>query len=163
MSSGPSIDASVFMGMHAQDDGTRHACRSFMAGRFDAGVVISWEQIGRCDDIVWSYARDVQDAYYPFMDVLHSTMSFSRRPYDADDLELALRDPRLAGLPLHEALAVAMACNRYAPLVTISARLHERRGLPVRHPAGAPVADFPEPVAGLYAQSLRLRVDGGEL
>jgi uncharacterized protein DUF6190 len=56
MSSRPLIDASVFMGMHAHDDNTRLACVSFMAARFDAGVVLSWEQIGRCDDIVWSYA-----------------------------------------------------------------------------------------------------------
>jgi hypothetical protein len=163
MSSSPLIDASVFMGMHAQDDATRRACMSFMVDRFDAGVVISWEQIGRCDDIVWSRARDVQDAYYPFMDVLHSTMPFTRRPYDADDLEVALRDRRLAGLPLHEALSVAMASNGGTSLVTISARLHERGGLPVRRPAGSPAADFPEPVARLYAESLRLRVDGGEL
>jgi len=163
MSSSPLIDASVFMGMHAQEDDTRLACMSFMAARFDAGVVLSWEQIGRCDDIVWSYPRDVQDAYYPFMDVLHSTMPFARRPYDAADFDLALRDRRLAGLPMHEALAVAMASNRDASLVTISARLHERHGLPVRRPPGTPAANFPEPVATLYAQSLRLRVDGGQL
>jgi hypothetical protein len=163
MSSSPLIDASVFMGMHARDDVTRRACMSFMAGRFDAGVVLSWEQVDRCDEIVWSYDRDVQDAYYPFMDVLHSTMSVARRPYDAADLDLALRDRRLAGLPMHEALAVAMASNRNASLVTISPRLHERCDLPVRRPAGTPAASFPEPVATLYAQSLRLRVDGGEL
>jgi uncharacterized protein DUF6190 len=163
MSSSPLIDASVFMGMHAQDDDTRLACMSFMAARFDTGVVLSWEQIGRCDDIVWSYARDVQDAYYPFMDILHSTMSVARRPYDGADLELALRDRRLVGLPMHEALSVAMASNRNASLVTISERLHERCGLPVRHPVGRPGVNFPEPVATLYIQSLRLRVDGGEL
>ena len=163
MSNSPLIDASVFMGMHAQDDDTRLACMSFMAARFEAGVVLSWEQIGRCDDIVWSYGRDVQDAYYPFMDVLHSTMSFARQPYDAADFDLALRDRRLAGLPMHEALAVAMASNRNASLVTISTRLHERRGLPVQRPAGTPGANFPEPVATLYAQSLRLRVDGGQV
>jgi hypothetical protein len=163
MASGPVIDASVFMGMHARDDVTRGTCATFMAGRFDAGVVMSWEQVGRCDDIVWSFARDVQDAYYPFMDVLHSTMPFTRRPYDVCDLELALRDRRLAGLPLHEALTVAMAANRDTCLVTLSARLHERCGLPVQRPCGAPGMDFPAPVAGLYAASLRLRVDGSAL
>jgi hypothetical protein len=163
MNSSPLIDASVFMGMHAQDEVTRLSCMSFMAAQFDAGVVLSWEQIGRCDEIVWSYARDVQDAYYPFMDVLHSTMSVARRPYEAADLDLALRDRRLAGLPTHEALAVAMASNRNASLVTISDRLHERDGLPVRRPAATPAANFPEPVATLYARSLRLRVDGDAL
>jgi hypothetical protein len=163
MSSSPLIDASVFMGMHAQDDNTRLACMSFMAAQFEAGVALSWEQIGRCDDIVWSRTRDVQDAYYPFMDILHSTMSIARRPYDPADLELALRDRRLAGLPMHEALSVAMASNRNGSLVTISERLHERCGLPVRRPVGTPITSFPEPVATLYAQSLRLRVDGGEL
>lgn len=163
MASAPVIDASVFMGMHARDDATRHTCATFMADRFDTGVVMSWEQIGRCDDIVWSYARDVQDAYYPFMDVLHSTMPFSRQPYHAGDLELALRDRRLAGLPLHEALTVAMAANRDTCLVTLSARLHEGCGLPVRRPHGRPEVDFPAPVAGLYTASLRLRVDGSAL
>jgi hypothetical protein len=163
MADEPVIDASVFMGMHSRDDATRRTCATFMADRFAAGVVMSWEQIGRCDDIVWSYARDVQDAYYPFMDVLHSTMPFTRRPYDAEDLELALGDDRLAGLPLHEALTVAMAANRDTCLVTLSARLHERCGLPVRHPRGTPGVDFPAPVANLYVASLRLRVDGGAL
>jgi hypothetical protein len=157
------IDATVFMGMHARDDVTRRTCAMFMADRFDAGVTMSWEQIGRCDDIVWSYARDVQDAYYPFMDVLHSTMAFTRQPYGAADLELALRDDRLAGLPLHEALTVAMAANRGTCLVTLSDRLHERGGLPVRRPCGTPGADFPAPVARLYAASLRLRVDRSAL
>jgi Family of unknown function (DUF6190) len=161
--SNPLIDASVFMGMHAREESTRLACASFMADRFKHGVVISWEQIGRCDDIVWSYARTVQDAYYPFMDVLHSTMSIVRQPYEARDVELALREPILAGLPLHEALAVAMAWNRDAPLVTISPRLHGRGGLPVRRPIGASDASFPEPLAALYAESLRLRVQGSEL
>jgi hypothetical protein len=163
MPSAPLIDASVFMGMHARDETTRVACVSFMAERFEAGVAMSWEQVGRCDDIVWGYDRDVQDAYYPFMDVLHSTMPFTRRPYDVCDLELALRDRRLAGLPLHEALTVAMAANRDTCLVTLSARLHERCGLPVQRPCGAPGMDFPAPVAGLYAASLRLRVDGSAL
>jgi hypothetical protein len=163
MNSSPLIDASVFMGMHAQDEVTRVSCKAFMAARFDVGVVLSWEQIGRCDEIVWSFARDVQDAYYPFMDVLHSTMPVARCPYDAADLDLALRDRGLAGLPTHEALAVAMAANRNTSLVTISARLHERDDLPVRRPSATPAADFPEPVATLYAQSLRLRVDGDEL
>ena len=134
-----------------------------MAARYDAGVVMSWEQIGRCDDIVWSYARDIQDAYYPFMDVLHSTMPFHRAPYGADDLELALRDRRLAGLPPHEALTVAMAANRGTRLVTLSARLHERPALPVLRPCDAPAADFPAPLATLYAASLRLRLDQGAL
>lgn len=159
MPSAPLIDASVFMGMHACDDATRVACASFMVERFQAGVAMSWEQVGRCDDIVWGYDRDVQDAYYPFMDVLHSTMAITRQPYDAGDVELALRDRSLAGLPLHEALAVAMASNRGEQLITISPRLHDRPGLAVGRPVAMATADFPEPLAGLYARSLRLRVD----
>ena len=159
----PLIDASVFMGMNARDDETRVACMSFMAQRFDEGVEMSWEQVGRCDDIVWAYERDVQDAYYPFMDVLHSTMSVTRRAYAAADLELALRGDGLAGLPLHEALAVAMAANADARLVTISPRLHDRPDLPVRRPTASAVAEFPDPIAELYRRSLRLRVDEGVL
>jgi hypothetical protein len=33
----------------------------------------------------------------------------------------------------------------------------------VQRPAATAAADFPEPVAALYAQSLALRVDGGKL
>lgn len=153
------VDASLFLGMHARDTATRAACRAFMASRFRSGVVMAWEQVGRCDDVVWAHPRAVQDAYYPFMDVLHSTMTVERRPLSTDDVRLAVADERLCGLPTHEALAVAMAANAGGRLVTVSPRLRDRTDLPVEGPCGPPDARFPEDLEELYDRSLVLVVD----
>lgn len=97
------IDATAFMGMHSEDDAVRVAAKAFFADRLAAGdagaVVMSWEQVGRCDDLVWGYERGVQDEYYPFMDVLHTDLAVDRVPYTEDDVRRAFTEPALDGLP----------------------------------------------------------------
>ncbi|MGI5450686.1 DUF6190 family protein [Streptomyces sp. CA-243310] len=158
------IDATVFMGMHSSDQAVRRACKRFFVGRLAGGVTMSWEQVGRCDDLVWGYSRAVQDAYYPFMDVLHTEMSIARVGYDEDDAGRAFSTPALAGLPSHERLLLGQVLSRSGLLYTVSPRLAGRDGLPVAAVPEAPVEDaFPEHLEKLYQDSLVLTVEPATL
>ncbi|MCJ1681499.1 DUF6190 family protein [Streptomyces sp. APSN-46.1] len=165
-SSGVFIDATVFMGMHSDDQAIRRACKRFFAGRLTGGgVTMSWEQVGRCDDLVWGYSREVQDAYYPFMDVLHTEMTIVRTGYTEEDAGRAFTLPELAGLPSHERLVLGQVISHSGLLYTASPRLTRltgRDGLPV---AAVPAArdgegedTFPEHLEKLYQDSLVLTV-----
>lgn len=152
------VDGSVFLGMHSRDERIRAACKAFFVERLGAPVVMSLEQVGRCDDIVWRRDRGIQDAYYPFMDNLHTEMAIDRRPYDVDDVRIGLDAPELAGLPVHERLLVGMALRRNGTVYTVSPRLAGRQELPVAEPPPAGGARFPDRLEQLYEESLVLRV-----
>ncbi|MFD0384054.1 DUF6190 family protein [Streptomyces stramineus] len=162
------MDASLFMGMHSKDPAVRAAATTFFAARLRQPVVMKLEEVGRCDDYIWQLPRDVQDAYYPFMDVLQSLMPIRRRPYDADALAA------LAGLPAgptaalrhRDRLLLASVVAARGELVTLNPRLIPLAGsgLPVRTPgpaAGRGV--FPAELDKLYEQSLALEADHAEL
>ncbi|MCX5225240.1 DUF6190 family protein [Streptomyces sp. NPDC006553] len=166
------IDATTFMGMHSKDDAVRVAAKAFFAGRLAAGeaggVVMSWEQVGRCDDLVWGYERELQDEYYPFMDVLHTDLTIDRIAYAEDDVRRAFTEPALDGLPTHERLLLAQVIGRGGVLHTASPRLvGAAAGLPVVPltplvPADAPALgeepSFPAYLEDLYRRSLVLKV-----
>src|SRR5918997_493068 len=98
------IDASVFMGMHSRHEALRLSCKMFFAQRLDHRLVMSLEDVGRCDNLVWRFPRDTQDAYYPFMDNLHTNAEIHRVGYNEDDVRIALESPQLADLFMHERL-----------------------------------------------------------
>ncbi|MFB7028693.1 MULTISPECIES: DUF6190 family protein [unclassified Streptomyces] len=171
------VDAALFMGMHSGDGAVRTAAKAFFAGRLAAGdagrVLMSWEQVGRCDDLVWGYDRKTQDEYYPFMDVLHTDLAVERIGYEEADVRRAFTAPELDGLPTHERLLLAQVANRGGTLHTASPRLLRTTGLPVAPlvpaapldpgaPAGAPSPDrepvFPAYLEDLYQRSLVLTV-----
>ncbi|MFD3532574.1 DUF6190 family protein [Streptomyces sp. NPDC058664] len=162
------VDATLFMGMHSKDGAVRLAAKAFFAGRLAAGdagrVLMSWEQVGRCDDLVWAYERGVQDDYYPFMDVLHTDLAIERIGYDEDDVRRALTLPALDGLPTHERLLLAQVIGRGGVLHTASPRLAGTTGLPVVPivPDGSAgtIRDtaFPAYLEDLYQRSLVLTV-----
>ncbi|MFE9137427.1 DUF6190 family protein [Streptomyces sp. NPDC012693] len=162
------VDATLFMGMHSKDDAVRLAAKAFFAGRLAAGdeggVVMSWEQVGRCDDLVWGYERGVQDEYYPFMDVLHTDLAVERAAYTEDDIRRACTTPEFDGLPTHERLLLAQVVGRGGVLHTASPRLTSRTGLPVVPivPDGSagtvPETAFPPYLEDLYQRSLVLTV-----
>jgi hypothetical protein len=158
------IDATVFMGMHSSDQTTRRACKQFFTSRLTSRVTMSWEQVGRCDDLVWGYSRAVQDAYYPFMDTLHTDMTIARIGYSEEDTRRAFTMPELAGLPPHERLLLAQVFCRSGVLYTVSPRLISRKDLPV---ATVPAADaedtFPSHLERLYQDSLVLTVESHTL
>ncbi|MFE2012719.1 DUF6190 family protein [Streptomyces sp. NPDC059491] len=167
------VDATLFMGMHSKDDAVRIAAKSFFADRLAAGdagrIVMSWEQVGRCDDLVWRYERRVQDEYYPFMDVLHTDLAVDRVAYDEEDVRRALTAPGLDGLPTHERLALAQVLGKGGVLRTASPRLLRTPGLPVepivRDGARRPVEEpsFPAYLEELYQRSLVLSVVSEQL
>lgn len=158
------IDSTLFMGMHAEDEAIRVACKNFFVERFGGdGVVMSLEQVGRCDALVWRYGRAQQDAYYPFMDVLHTDMSIERIAYREQDVKTALSAPALADLDLDARLTLGMVLAGGGELVTVDLRLATRRGLPVRTPAAGPERAFPAHLEELYQRSLVLRVPRKEL
>ncbi|WP_405486354.1 DUF6190 family protein [Streptomyces sp. NBC_00096] len=153
-------DAALFLGMNSADEDVRRACKAFFVDRLDGRLVMSLEQVGRCDDIIWGYSRELQDAYYPFMDNLHTVMDIRRLGYDEADIRRA-GDPDLPRtLPMHERLLLGMVLVRRGLLRTASPRLTATTGfaLPVAAADDGPEARFPEPLEQLYQQSLALRV-----
>ncbi|GAA2966189.1 DUF6190 family protein [Actinokineospora diospyrosa] len=152
------VDATLFMGMHSADERIRRACKGFFVDRLATGVVMSLEQVGRCDDIVWSYPREVQDAYYPFMDNLHTDMAVARVGYTAEDLARALEAITLAHLPLAVRLTLGQAIGRGGTLFTVDTRYPVSAA--VRGPEPVEVEPrFPDGLERLYRESLALRVD----
>ncbi|MCX2185253.1 hypothetical protein KV205_32790 [Streptomyces sp. SKN60] len=160
----PFIDADLFLGMNSADDDVRIACKAFFVERLGGRVTMSLEQVGRCDDVIWGYSRELQDLYYPFMDHLHTVMDISREGYEPADAQLALaEDSGLpARLPFTDRLLLAQVIHRKGLLHTAGPRLGAFGGLPVRtvaaRPAGAPEPSFPEPLERLYRTSLALRL-----
>ncbi|MGH3976077.1 MAG: DUF6190 family protein [Pseudonocardiaceae bacterium] len=153
------VDATAFLGMHAVDDATRIACKTFFASRNPhETVLMSLEHIGWCDDVVWGHPRPLQDAYYPFMDTLHSEMAIRRVGYDEPDIEAALGTAELTDLPMRERLLMGMVLRRDAVLRTASPRLVARRDLPVASVPPASEQPFSEHLEQLYRASLALRI-----
>ncbi|MGW1073365.1 DUF6190 family protein [Streptomyces sp. NPDC002537] len=161
------LDASLFMGMHSTDPSVRAACTAFFVSHLDRPVVMTYEEVGRCDDFVWHLPREVQDAYYPFMDVLHSLMPISRRAYSETDLAAAVRPSAgAAGLRTRDRLLLASVLGTGGRLVTVNPRLTALTGLgpSVREPE--PAAErgvFPAELDQLYERSLVLEADHAEL
>ncbi|MFE0646236.1 DUF6190 family protein [Streptomyces sp. NPDC058877] len=156
------VDATLFMGMHSGDETVRAGAKAFFAGRLAAGeagrVVMNWEQVGRCDDLVWGYERGVQDEYYPFMDVLHTDLAIDRIAYDEEDVRRAFTTSGLDGLPVHERLMLSQVIARRGTLHTASPRLIRTTGLPVVPVTAGAEASFPAYLEDLYQRSLVLTV-----
>jgi hypothetical protein len=159
------VDATVFLGMHGQDDVVRADCASFFAERADRRVSMSLEQVGRCDEIVWGFSRELQDAYYPFMDRLHTDMDVARLGYRRQDLVAALESRELAGLSTAGRLTMGMVLTHGGTLRTLSPELLARPGLPVLAPpaTGGVRVPFRAELEKLYRVSLALRVTLGDL
>lgn len=114
------IDASLFMGMHSIDEKTRNQSLSVMSEQFSQCIYMNLEQVGMCDEVVWRYSRNIQDSYYPFMDVLHSEMDINRIGYSEADIARLSKDRRLidTSLSVQRALLVAQTINNNALLYT---------------------------------------------
>jgi hypothetical protein len=154
------VDATVFLGMNSTDPVVRDSCASFFVDRLDSTVAISLEQVGKCDDVVWGYSRQIQDAYYPFMDNLHTELRFDRLGYEERDIAEAHADTR-AGLTVTDKLQLAMVANRGGTLYTLNPRLLAAPTAPVRRPADRSDSrtSFPAALEVLYRDSLVLLVD----
>lgn len=161
------VDAALFLGMHSADERLRIACKSFFTSRVDGRLVMSMEQVGRCDDTIWGLDRALQDAYYPFMDNLHTLVDIHRPAYDEADVRRGLSNPMFRRFPTHERLLLGMVVRREGRLTSASPRLVRPRPvcLPVHppDPVTGPEPRFPEPLEQLYRESLAVRLPRGVL
>lgn len=151
------VDAYGFLGMHHPQARVRRDWKSFFVRNLDRPLLMNLEQVGVCDDLVWGTPREVQDAYYPFMDVLHTVAAVRRLPYTEADLNAATTEPDLDGLPVTQRLLVAFTRRHGALLTTRDPELLARTGLPVRRvPRGDEHDVFPGDLERAYQESLVL-------
>jgi hypothetical protein len=153
------IDHTVFLGMHAVHEPTRLRCKALLVARLRSVLLMTWDHVGRCDDVIWTHIRALQDAYYPFMDALQSHRCLRREGYEDSTLRLAAADPHLQALPVLSRLLVARALEQRGVVYTLDPDLLARPELPVQAPpACAPEPAFPPWLEALYQSSLRLRL-----
>jgi len=173
------IDASVFLGMHSKDEQVRVMCKNYFVQRLTEEIGMSLEQVGKCDDVVWQIPRERQDAYYPFMDNLHTIMAIQRVPYNERDVQEAMFHQRLYSLDFSDRLTVGMALARGGVLYTLNPKLVSfKPSIPidrlgrevtvdpkwfdisdlVRSPQEGKELTFPTELERLYQQSLVVRI-----
>jgi len=116
---------------------------------------MSLENVGKCDDIVWQFDRETQDAYYPFMDRLHTVMDIQRIPYDKETINKRQEYHKLS---LFQQLTIAHAQDGI--LFTFDKVLLDLNFKNVKNP---PLFDeekfFPKDLEKWYQASLKLRVN----
>ncbi len=164
------VDAALFLGMHSADDALRIRSKNFFVNHLDCdlsrngSLCISLEQVGLCDDVIWRHARAEQDAYYPFMDCLHTHMQMQRLPVNAADVECALHDSTLSGFDMPERLMLAKVILARGQLYTLRGLLLAAApALPIFLPPDSVEQAFPAPLEAQYQTSLCLRLHHEEL
>jgi hypothetical protein len=161
----PFVDATVFLGMHHQDPQIRRRSLGFFHGHYTQQVWMNFEQIGICDAVIWQQRREIQDAYYPFMDRLHSDMQIIREGHHTRELELALGHPELKRLRPEQALLAAQVLAREGALVSHDPELRRLPCLRSRQwdfTSAPPDAAFPADLQALYEASCAFVHASGE-
>jgi len=82
-----SIDASVFLGMNCSNHHVRISCKNLIIDNMQSGILMSFEEVGKCDNEVWNLPNELQDAYFLFMDRIMSYGNFIRKPYEISKFE----------------------------------------------------------------------------
>ena len=54
------LDHRVFLGLNAADEGVRRRCKALVAARMKSVTFMTFDQVGRCDDIIWRFNRRFQ-------------------------------------------------------------------------------------------------------
>lgn len=124
---------------------------------------MSLEHIGGCDNIIWLYPRELQDAYYPFMDTLHTVMNINRLPYEENEVKIAFNDPQLQGLSMYNKLLIALAKSRNKVVYSVNQQLLNQEKLQVLEPKLSQEKSFPDFLDKLYQTSLQLRIPDNHL
>lgn len=162
----PIIDASWFMGMHHEHSQLRARSLAFFTQHYHRQAWMSFSQVGICDAIIWKKSRELQDLYYPFMDVLHSQMRIQRAGYSEAALQRAATCDALAGLPPEKRLLAAQVLDCQAAFHTHD---QDYLGCPALKPwlvapEASPVpGHFPDSLQQLYEASLALSIQAQEL
>jgi hypothetical protein len=158
------VDAALFLGMHSADEDLRIRSKNFFADHLNRHLTMSLEQVGLCDDVIWRHSRSEQDAYYPFMDCLHTHMQMHRPPVTSADVECASRDTALRRFDMPERLMLAKVILARGALHTLRPLLLAASGeLPVLLPPSGPEQVFPGTLEAQYQTSLCLRLSHEEL
>ena len=118
------IDASVFLGMHSDDDIVRVKCKNFFIANSDKTLLMSLEQVGIVDDVIWNYSHKIQASYYPFLDYVQTEWSFKRLRYEAADFYSSKKIE--SKVLLSDKLLMAMAKRYNAPLASL--KKHMQKG-----------------------------------
>jgi hypothetical protein len=156
---GEYIDYTVFLGLNAAKESVRRGCKALVASRLSSTLFMTWDHVGRCDDVIWGYSRALQDRYYPFMDSLASHPFLRREGHEESTLLLAASDRRLQGLPVLYRLLLARALELDSIVFTVEPSLVDRTDLPVRSPPPSDVeVPFPDWLEPVYQGSLELRL-----
>lgn len=88
------FDAGSHLGQFClSNEQVRLGCKEMqvaIAARADAVCVGHWtdQENGRIDSTIWSLPRQVQDAYYPFMDRFFSSANIRQAPLQDEDIDL---------------------------------------------------------------------------
>lgn len=153
------IDASVFMGLHNKDEQIRLACKNFFIKKMNSTIYFSLENVGKCDDMVWQFDRVTQDAYYPFMDRLHTVMDIQRIPYDAEDIDTYSTDFAPTVLSMLQKLTCSMVLTKKGILYSFDKELLGLENVFVQEPETVVTEGvFPGDLEQWYQESLVLRV-----
>lgn len=153
------IDTSIFMGLHSKDEQTRLACKNFFIKKMNSTIYFSLENVGKCDDMVWQFDRETQDAYYPFMDRLHTVMDIQRTPYDTEDIDVYQKDFSGSPLTILQKLTCSMVLAKHGTLYTFDKELYGLKNVSVQEPEIVTQEDvFPGDLEQWYQKSLVLCV-----
>jgi len=151
------IDSSVFMGMHSKNEKERIACKNFFINRISKSIWMSLEQVGKCDDIIWSnFSNKIQESYYPFMDRLHTIMEIRRIPFDQKTID-SLSKFNDSGLSQEEKLIVAITIAQNGVLYTFNKKLLNMDKDFIKAPESGKEAKFSD-LEEAYQESLKLRI-----
>ncbi|PCI24247.1 hypothetical protein COB57_05340 [Candidatus Peregrinibacteria bacterium] len=150
------IDWTIFLGMHHIDKKIRIRCKNFFVTRLNLSknIYMSFENIGKCDDIIWTYDQKIQNFYYPFMDLLHSQAIMNRAPYSLEDFEIYQSEIHIHNLSLLDGLSVSMSKNN--TLYTYSQDIIQLSLKNIKQPPEAQELFFPKELEELYQKSLSL-------
>lgn len=104
-----SINASIFLGMHCHNNSCRIYCKNLVVNFLFKGIVISCEEVGKCDNMIWSNTPDRQYEYFLFMDALMTEGKFQRYAYNPSLIESSYRTK----VPLSNELARSLSIKHY--------------------------------------------------
>ena len=153
------IDWTVFLGMHHSNEDVRISCKNFFIEKLKEGkkIYMSFESVGKCDDVVWGYERETQDKYYPFMDVLHSTAKILRLPYQQSYEAAIQKNKALSGLSFFDQMTVVIASEDI--LYTHNEKILTLTQNKIQKPVNGSEQSFPDDLEKLYQQSLLLKIN----
>jgi hypothetical protein len=152
------IDATVFLGLHSDNDAQRIAAKNFFVKNLSNELYVTYEQVAICDTVIWTFSHALQSQYYPFMDYVHTVLPFKRIAYSRRTFELL---PVESKLGFTDVLTCASAREHQYMLYTWNEHILQcpvvRSGDISMYNYGHELP-FPDPIEQLYNQSLAVRI-----